>query len=71
MQKLKSVKDVILVLGGNTVLGEELDIDPTNISNWKREKLIPANQYRVIQSLLKGLDREADIELFSFHVPHK
>jgi hypothetical protein len=67
VQKLKSVNDVVLILGGNTVLGEELDIDPTNVANWKRQKQIPANQYRVIQGLLKGLNREADIELFSFH----
>lgn len=72
MQKLKSVDDVVLVLGGNTVLGEELDIHDTNIANWKRQKRIPANQYRCIQFLLKGLDREADIELFGFNkMPRK
>jgi DNA-binding transcriptional regulator YdaS (Cro superfamily) len=66
MQKLKSVADVVMVLGGSSALAAALAIQDTNIANWKANKRIPANQFLVINALLQARGCEADAELFAF-----
>ena len=66
MQKLKTIDDVVLILGGTAAAGRALAVGMTAISNWKAHRQIPANQYLAVNALLETRDCMADTDLFAF-----
>jgi hypothetical protein len=66
MRKLKSVDEVIFMVGGVAVVAHALGVGRTVVSNWRARNKIPPSQFLTVNEILEPLGCQADEEIFSF-----
>ena len=53
---MKDISNLISLLGGTGAIARKLDINPSAISNWKKQNKIPKTKYEAISKLSLGLN---------------
>jgi phosphopantothenoylcysteine decarboxylase/phosphopantothenate--cysteine ligase len=53
---MKNISNLISLLGGTGAIARKLDINPSAISNWKKQNKIPKTKYEAISKLSLGLN---------------
>lgn len=61
---MKNISNLISLLGGTGAIARKLDINPSAISNWKKQNKIPKTKYEAISKL--GLDLNINIEEYLY-----
>jgi len=61
---MKDISNLISLLGGTGAIARKLDINPSAISNWKKQNKIPKTKYEAISKL--GLDLNINIEEYLY-----
>ena len=69
MARIKSVTEIIDLLGGNTEVGKLTASTPMAVSNWRRFDRFPASTYLVIKSELRRRRHSAPDHLWSMRQP--
>ena len=66
---MKDISNLISLLGGTGAIARKLDINPSAISNWKKQNKIPKTKYEAISKL--SLDLNINIEEYLFPNDYK
>jgi len=66
---MKDISDLISLLGGTGAIARKLGINPSAISNWKKQNKIPKTKYEAISKL--SLDLNINIEEYLFPNDYK
>ena len=66
---MKNVSNLISLLGGTGAIARKLDINPSAISNWKKQNKIPKTKYEAISKL--SLDLNINIEEYLYPNDYK
>ena len=66
---MKDISNLISLLGGTGAIARKLDINPSAISNWKKQNKIPKTKYEAISKL--GLDLNINIEEYLYPNDYK
>ena len=66
---MKNISNLISLLGGTGAIARKLDINPSAISNWKKQNKIPKTKYEAISKL--SLDLNINIEEYLFPNDYK
>ena len=61
---MKNVSNLISLLGGTGAIARKLDINPSAISNWKKQNKIPKKKYEAVSKL--SLDLNINIEEYLY-----
>ena len=61
---MKNISNLISLLGSTGAIARKLDINPSAISNWKKQNKIPKTKYEAISKL--GLDLNINIEEYLY-----
>ena len=61
---MKDISNLISLLGGTGAIARKLDINPSAISNWKKQNKIPKTKYEAISKL--SLDLNINIEEYLY-----
>ena len=72
MQTLRTIDDVIKVLGGPAAVGRLVDQPTSGVCNWKRDNPhFPPKYFPTIQAALEEHGYTAAPFLFAFHKPNR
>ena len=66
---MKDISNLISLLGGTGAIARKLDINPSAISNWKKQNKIPKTKYEAISKL--SLDLNINIEEYLYPNDYK
>ena len=66
---MKNISNLISLLGGTGAIARKLDINPSAISNWKKQNKIPKTKYEAISKL--SLDLNINIEEYLYPNDYK
>ena len=66
---MKNISNLISLLGGTGAIARKLDINPSAISNWKKQNKIPKTKYEAISKL--SLDLDINIEEYLYPNDYK
>ncbi len=66
---MKDISNLIYLLGGTGAIARKLDINPSAISNWKKQNKIPKTKYEAISKL--SLDLNINIEEYLYPNDYK
>ena len=66
---MKNISNLISLLGGTGAIARNLDINPSAISNWKKQNKIPKTKYEAISKL--SLDLNINIEEYLYPNDYK
>ena len=61
---MKDISNLISLLGGTGAIARKLDINPSAISNWKKQNKIPKTKYEAISKL--SLDLNINVEEYLY-----
>ena len=61
---MKNISNLISLLGGTGAIARKLDINPSAISNWKKQNKIPKKKYEAVSKL--SLDLNINIEEYLY-----
>ena len=59
MNYFKNISQLVFDLGGTGVVAKKLNLQPSTISNWKKNNKIPSSYYEKITSLSMELIKNA------------